>query len=707
VGALWAAFRRRWRLAVGLGLLVAAVAAASAWYLTSATSYTVITTLHVKSTTPVVMRDPRAVEPVDFRTFQSIQMSAVKRRVVLNSALREPKVAQLAIVREQQDPLDWLAKEIQVDFSSGPETMRISMIGKDSESLIILLDAVREAYLREEVNNERTQRGVHLRQIEDLQQEFERKMKDKKKVVDQLANALNAKDNLVLAKRQELALTELNQMNMKLIDLHGELWQATLATATPEERKKAAEQAIIPQALIDEAVKKDVVVINYENDLKRIDLRIADYKKTLVNPDQSPSVKALQTERTKVETELAKRREELVPKVTADLRAELALKLSLDQEKEEAKVAKLKQMIDSLEKMIKERMEQNQAFGKKAIDLENQKEEIELVENLWKRAAGEVQALQVELGAPARIETEEPAFASKRDGMGMKAALLAALGGFAAVVSGVSLLEFRARRLAGADEVSQGLRLPVVGTMPHMGGRARSGSQGGGYTASAQQMLIESVDAARAVILHASKQRALRVVMVTSAVGGEGKTMLSAHLSASMARAGWRALLVDADFRRPSLQKVFGLPDQAGLSEVLRGEADLRAVMQPGPMEGLSVITAGECDGCSMQALAQGALRGLFDQVKDEFDLIIVDSAPVLPVVDSQLIAQAVDGVILSVLRDVSRLPLIHAAYERLMYFQVNILGVIVHGTEGGAYGSSYTYRPAPVAKDATPTNPE
>src|SRR5262249_29595761 len=153
-------------------------------------------------------------------------------------------------------------------------------------------------------------------------------------------------------------------------------------------------------------------------------------------------------------------------------------------------------------------------------------------------------------------------------------------------------------------------------------------------------------------------------------------------------RAGWRALLVDADFRRPSLQKVFGLENLAGLSEVLRGEIDIREARQAGPIEGLSLLPAGQCDELSLRALAQGTLRGLFDQVKDDYDLIIVDSAPVLPVVDSQLIAQAVDGVILSALRDVSRLPLIHAAYERLTLFQVRLLGAVVHGADAGTYGS-------------------
>jgi polysaccharide biosynthesis transport protein len=168
-----------------------------------------------------------------------------------------------------------------------------------------------------------------------------------------------------------------------------------------------------------------------------------------------------------------------------------------------------------------------------------------------------------------------------------------------------------------------------------------------------------------------------------------------------MARAGWRILLVDGDLRRPSLHKVFGMENRAGLGDVLRGKVNLREVVQPGPVAGLWVIPGGQANSDSMRSLAQGGMKGLFDGVKAEYDFIILDSAPVLPVVDSQLMAQAVDGVLLSVLQDVSRLPRVYAAYERLMLFQVDLLGVVVHSSSFGAYDSRYPYLPLDAAKEA------
>src|SRR5262249_7965470 len=184
----------------------------------------------------------------------------------------------------------------------------------------------------------------------------------------------------------------------------------------------------------------------------------------------------------------------------------------------------------------------------------------------------------------------------------------------------------------------------------------------------------------------------LRILMVTSAFGGEGKTMLSSHLATSMARAGHRTLLIDCDLRRPSLHKLFEQPLGPGLSEVLQGRADLGAAVRPSQVPGLWVLTAGDCQGQAPQVLDQGRLAALFHQLRQQYDYIVVDSAPVLPVADSQLIGQHVDGVLLSVLRDVSRLPSLYAAYERLTMLKINILGAVVHGAAASSYEPPYRY---------------
>jgi polysaccharide biosynthesis transport protein len=210
-----------------------------------------------------------------------------------------------------------------------------------------------------------------------------------------------------------------------------------------------------------------------------------------------------------------------------------------------------------------------------------------------------------------------------------------------------------------------------------------------------QSHLVESIAATRLVVLHTAQLESLQVLLITSAFGGEGKTILSSHLAVNLANAGHRTLLIDADLRRPAVHKVFRQPFQAGLCEVLGGEVDVAEVVQAGPVEGLSLLFAGNAQGQPGKLLTQGCLGKLLPELRQQYDYVLVDSAPVLPVADSQFIAQYVDGVILSVLRGVSRLPAVHAANERLSALQIRILGAVVHGAISDSYYHGYVSDPS------------
>src|SRR5262249_16935462 len=110
-------------------------------------------------------------------------------------------------------------------------------------------------------------------------------------------------------------------------------------------------------------------------------------------------------------------------------------------------------------------------------------------------------------------------------------------------------------------------------------------------------------------------------------------------------------------------------------------------------IEGLSVIGGGECDPVALAMLAQGQASAIFADLRQQYDFVIVDTSPILPVTDGLLFAQEVDGVLFSILRNVSRLELIDAAHERLAVLNVRILGAVVTGTtRAEAYGRDYYY---------------
>ena len=246
-----------------------------------------------------------------------------------------------------------------------------------------------------------------------------------------------------------------------------------------------------------------------------------------------------------------------------------------------------------------------------------------------------------------------------------------------------------------ADEVVEGLSIPLIGGLPILPKPSRRRlSRQWKPDSYWQNLLIESIDAVRTTLLHTSHlDDPPRVVLITSALSGEGKTSLSCHLATSLARGGRKTLLMDGDLRRPTINHLFDLPSAPGLSEVLRGEAILEeSIQQATPVPNLMVLPAGLCDEQAIQGLALGGIESMFTRLKEQFDFVIVDSSPILLVADGLLIARHADAVLLSILREVSQIPKIYAAYQRLASIGVRVLGAVVIGADGGLYDNDYRH---------------
>jgi len=195
------------------------------------------------------------------------------------------------------------------------------------------------------------------------------------------------------------------------------------------------------------------------------------------------------------------------------------------------------------------------------------------------------------------------------------------------------------------------------------------------------------VDGVRIQLLHAARHEGRRIVMVTSAIASEGKTSLACQLAVSLARGSCKTLLFDGDMRNPAVHKQFGLSVEPGLAEALCAETPLEQVVRASPVPGLSLLTAGRCDRRAIQALATDGVKKLIERLKGEYDFIVLDACPVLPVADALLLGQHVDAVVMAVLRNFSRLPAVYEAQRRLAGLDIPMLGAVVLGESKDSYG--------------------
>lgn len=173
----------------------------------------------------------------------------------------------------------------------------------------------------------------------------------------------------------------------------------------------------------------------------------------------------------------------------------------------------------------------------------------------------------------------------------------------------------------------------------------------------------------------------LRVLAVSSAVAGEGKTLTATHLAANMASTGRKkVLLMDMDLRKPSIARELGIASDSGLSEFLLGSVPKEKLLRNSVVPGLSVIVGGKTISSPADILAGEKFRSLLRDLREQFDLVILDTPPILPVPDAVTISEQVDAFILLFRFSHTPHQLFRQAIEELG--ERKIVGVVLNGEE-------------------------
>jgi capsular exopolysaccharide synthesis family protein len=243
-------------------------------------------------------------------------------------------------------------------------------------------------------------------------------------------------------------------------------------------------------------------------------------------------------------------------------------------------------------------------------------------------------------------------------------------------VAGIFLAEALDRRLRTPEQAVAATGLPLLATIPATGRRESYLSVDSTGSARA-----EALRQFRANLRFARAGLSIRSLGVTSASGREGKTATAVELALVNAREGLRVLLVDADLRRRGLREVLGLQDERGLTDVVTGRHPLDDVLQTyGVISSIAVLTSGPAEADASELLGSDRMRKLVQEVGDRFDLVIYDTAPVLPVADTQVLAESLDAVLLVARMGKSRRDRLHQAASLLDAVDVKVLGVAVQG---------------------------
>ena len=228
-------------------------------------------------------------------------------------------------------------------------------------------------------------------------------------------------------------------------------------------------------------------------------------------------------------------------------------------------------------------------------------------------------------------------------------------------------------RLYTTGAIRRTARVPILAVIPRSGRRARI------LLVSANARLLEAFRWLRTNLLYQSARQPLKAIVITSSQRGEGRSTVTANLAFVLAGANRRVVIIDADLRSPRQHQFFGLPNDCGLTSVLRDEAPVADALQTTRIPRIQVLTSGPEPAYPPELLGSERMGQLLTELRGTADLILLDAPPLEQVADAAILAGIVDGVILVVQRGRVREGAVIAAIRKLETLQARVVGVVAN----------------------------
>jgi capsular exopolysaccharide synthesis family protein len=282
--------------------------------------------------------------------------------------------------------------------------------------------------------------------------------------------------------------------------------------------------------------------------------------------------------------------------------------------------------------------------------------------------------------------------------------IVAGLLGLAAGLALAYMLELADKSFRNPEEITEELGVPVIGHIPVLKPDRRRVAVATSLDPSLctfhhpRSAHAEAYRAVRTALYFSTRGERHKVIQVSSAEPGDGKSTLAANLAISIAQSGKRVLLIDADFRRPKVHKLFGLERRGGLPRVIDGKAELDDEIQTTEVANLWALTCGTRPDNPSELLTSPRFEELLEMVREKFEFVIVDTPPLLAVTDPSAVAARADGVLLALRLTPKARSHAHRTTDLLESLGANILGIVVNavGDKHGRYGkhgyNSYRY---------------
>jgi capsular exopolysaccharide synthesis family protein len=620
-------------------------------------------------TTPMVSRSD------DDGAFLFTQREIVRSTPVLAIALNN--LGDLKTFHGERNRFTFLRKELGVEVGKKDELITVSMQSANPDEATKIVAAVVDGYLEFQTKQKRSTAADVLNILRDEKNRRETEL-------DQRVRTLQE-----FRKTQGLLSTDADKAQVMLERLKS-LSDALNAARVETLNAKAAYEDCSSTIMTDSRKAREVTELRYSSsfsvlspaDEQLIRTELFSYEARLHDAKRQyginhPSVRLLQGRVDQLQVTYAAavvRRYDQAKSKEADLAA------LLEKQQQEAIV------------------EQNKAaeYARLQSEVDRVQKQLDLLDGRMKEVnfADDTGAPSITVLEPARAE-DKPTFPS--------ASKTLALAMMVGLVSGMGFACIRDRHdypLKSARQIRQALGTRVIGLIPRMTKRGRV------LETDPSSDVAESCRALYNVIADSISPNESKTILVTSPSRGDGKSTLAVNLAAAMAQQGKRVLLVDADFRSPSLQRIFNLRGKEGLSNLLGGQDVPGSIVHDSGVAGLEILPCGTLLGNPLEMLNSERFTTALEYLIDRYDHIVLDAPPTVPVDDARIIAASCDITLLVLRAGRANRRLAEMARDGLGAVGAKIMGVVVNDVDRQSYAKyDGVYEDGPVSQAAARTS--
>jgi capsular exopolysaccharide synthesis family protein len=654
-------------------------------------------------------------------TYLKTQVGLITSARVLDPAIADPLVVNVPTIKKSVDPKSDLLEKLKVAIVENTNLIRVTLELPNSEEAVTIVQAVVQSYLAQNTDYSRSANRDLTeslkRQLTTIEADILTKrmaLKDLYKkgnvaILKQPADRLNANNddgNGVQPTFTTTSEDHIQHMMAQIDTTELELIEAMSMLEVKSNAYKAKQQQIQEptqstdrqqQALVAEEFKKDPDVLEFMREYDETREHLEHLKRNVRQPHDAARL-AAQNQFDKLQKEYnalwASKYPAILERLTTGPIANTQVLAAI--EELEQKVDALKKKKAGLAERFKVIQVEQKVTNDDTFEAAFLSHQIQSPQGWEESVKRNLEQLKFEAGQDKyRVFLVDYAAASKSPSNNKRLKYMAAapVGVLFAMLGLFLFLEIKAERVADPDALSTRVRSEVYALPPLP--TARSVRKLSVSDADDQiEQFIQRLDHLRfAVCGNPTELGRGRCVLITSAIGGEGKTTLAAQLAARCGNAGMSTLLIDSDFRRAALCPLLDVPEGPGLSDVLKDEATIDEVAIPVQGGTFYLLPAGTPVQDTGRLLQSPRFGELMTQLRQLYDLIIIDSPPVLPVPDALILGRWTDGAVIAARYDISRFPQVERARRQLDNAGITVLGTVINGMRNSdAYYGRYTY---------------